>query len=56
MPSRRKVMSRVKKREKKATVERRVAMRRRVVKMNHPCWGEGVRRRCLKEADWGEGG
>ena len=38
MPRKRKARSRVKKRRKKATVERRVAMRRRVVKMNQPCW------------------
>jgi hypothetical protein len=36
IPRRRKAMSRVKKRKKKATVERRVQMTRMVVKMNQP--------------------
>lgn len=36
MPKRRKAMSRVKKSEKKATVDFRVQMRRRKVKMNQP--------------------
>ena len=36
MPRSRKAKSSVKKREKKATVERRVANRRTVVKMNQP--------------------
>lgn len=37
MARRRKVMSRRKKREKKATVERKVRKHMIVVKMNHPC-------------------
>ena len=37
IPSRRKAKSRVKKREKNATVERRVQRTRMVVKMNQPC-------------------
>ena len=36
MPSIKKARSRVKKREKKATVERNVQISRRVVKMNQP--------------------
>lgn len=37
MPSRRKARSRKKNRRKKATVDRKVQIRRMVVKMNHPC-------------------
>ncbi len=37
MPRRRNAMSRVKKRVKNATVERSVATKRMVVKMNQPC-------------------
>lgn len=36
IPSKRKAMSRVKKRKQKATVDRRVQSKRRKVKMNHP--------------------
>ena len=42
MPRRRKVRSRKKNREKKATVERSVARSNRVVKMNHPCDGNSI--------------
>ena len=38
MPRSRKAKSRVKKRVKKATVERKVARRRRKVKMNQAWW------------------
>ena len=49
-------MSRVKKREKKATVERRVARRRMKVKMNQPCLCEGrIRWDGIGEKRGGEG-